>query len=486
MDIQAFLNGLDKLFAKKAIDEVEPFLNESMENAKKENDFSKGSIIGHMLRLAGPMTLAQLVNVLYNIIDRIFIGKIPNDATNALTGLGVAFPICTVTIAFANLVGMGGAPLFSIERGKGNEDEAKKLLGNSFSLLIILGLLTGVTGLIFKKPLLYLLGASSATFDYANQYITIYLCGTIFVMSSLGLNSFINAQGFARTGMLTVSIGAACNLILDPVFIFILGMGVKGAALATIISQFIAALWTFTFLTGKKTIIKIEKDCLIPNFKRTMKIFGLGLSGFTMSITNSAVQMVNNAVLSVWGGDLYIGAMTVINSIREVVHMPVQGISNSSQPIISFNYGAGEPERVKKAIRYMSFALLIYTVSAWILVMLFSKPLILLFNDNPALMNVTVTSMHIYFQGFFMMSFQFAGQSTFTALGRSKQAVFFSLFRKVVIVIPLIYILPHIGNLGVNGVFMAEPVSNFIGGIACFATMYFTVYRKLSTNIVKK
>lgn len=455
-------------------------------NAKKENDFSKGSIIGHMLRLAGPMTLAQLVNVLYNIIDRIFIGKIPNDATNALTGLGVAFPICTVTIAFANLVGMGGAPLFSIERGKGNEDEAKKLLGNSFSLLIILGLLTSVTGLIFKKPLLYLLGASSATFDYANQYITIYLCGTIFVMSSLGLNSFINAQGFARTGMLTVSIGAACNLILDPVFIFILGMGVKGAALATIISQFIAALWTFTFLTGKKTIIKIEKDCLIPNFKRTMKIFGLGLSGFTMSITNSAVQMVNNAVLSVWGGDLYIGAMTVINSIREVVHMPVQGISNSSQPIISFNYGADEPERVKKAIRYMSFALLIYTVSAWILVMLFSKPLILLFNDNPALMNVTVTSMHIYFQGFFMMSFQFAGQSTFTALGRSKQAVFFSLFRKVVIVIPLIYILPHIGNLGVNGVFMAEPVSNFIGGIACFATMYFTVYRKLSTNIVKK
>lgn len=455
-------------------------------NAKKENDFSKGSIIGHMLRLAGPMTLAQLVNVLYNIIDRIFIGKIPNDATNALTGLGVAFPICTVTIAFANLVGMGGAPLFSIERGKGNEDEAKKLLGNSFSLLIILGLLTSVTGLIFKKPLLYLLGASSATFDYANQYITIYLCGTIFVMSSLGLNSFINAQGFARTGMLTVSIGAACNLILDPVFIFILGMGVKGAALATIISQFIAALWTFTFLTGKKTIIKIEKDCLIPNFKRTMKIFGLGLSGFTMSITNSAVQMVNNAVLSVWGGDLYIGAMTVINSIREVVHMPVQGISNSSQPIISFNYGAGKPERVKKAIRYMSFALLIYTVSAWILVMLFSKPLILLFNDNPALMNVTVTSMHIYFQGFFMMSFQFAGQSTFTALGRSKQAVFFSLFRKVVIVIPLIYILPHIGNLGVNGVFMAEPVSNFIGGIACFTTMYFTVYRKLSTNIVKK
>ncbi len=449
------------------------------QDAKTTNDFSQGSIIGHMIRLAGPMTLAQLVNVLYNIIDRIYIGKIPYDSTNALTGLGVAFPICTVTIAFANLVGMGGAPLFSIERGKGNEREASSILGNSFVLLIILGAIISVMGFAVKKPALYLLGASEATYGYADSYISIYLCGTIFVMLSLGLNSFINAQGFAKTGMLTVSIGALCNLILDPVFIFGANMGVEGAALATVISQFAAALWTLRFLTGKKTIIKIEKTGMRLSMKRTLKIFGLGLSGFTMSITNSAVQMVNNSVLSTWGGDIYIAAMTVINSVREVVQMPVQGVSNSAQPIISFNYGAGEKKRVKKSILYMSVALLIYTSAAWIFVMLFSKQLVLLFNNDTALLGVAISSMHVYFFGFFMMSFQFAGQSTFTALGRSKQAVFFSLFRKVFIVIPLIYILPHIGGLGVTGVFMAEPVSNFIGGLACFSTMYITVYRKL-------
>ena len=449
------------------------------QDAKTTNDFSQGSIIGHMIRLAGPMTLAQLVNVLYNIIDRIYIGKIPYDSTNALTGLGVAFPICTVTIAFANLVGMGGAPLFSIERGKGNEREASSILGNSFVLLIILGAIISVMGFAVKKPALYLLGASEATYGYADSYISIYLCGTIFVMLSLGLNSFINAQGFAKTGMLTVSIGALCNLILDPVFIFGANMGVEGAALATVISQFAAALWTLRFLTGKKTIIKIEKTGMRLSMKRTIKIFGLGLSGFTMSITNSAVQMVNNSVLSTWGGDIYIAAMTVINSVREVVQMPVQGVSNSAQPIISFNYGAGEKKRVKKSILYMSVALLIYTSAAWIFVMLFSKQLVLLFNNDTALLGVAISSMHVYFFGFFMMSFQFAGQSTFTALGRSKQAVFFSLFRKVFIVIPLIYILPHIGGLGVTGVFMAEPVSNFIGGLACFSTMYITVYRKL-------
>ena len=449
------------------------------QDLKTANDFSKGSIIGHMVRLAGPMTLAQLVNVLYNIIDRIYIGKIPYDATNALTGLGVAFPICTVTIAFANLVGMGGAPLFSIERGKGNDKEASHILGSSFVLLLLLGALIGAVGFAVKKPALYLLGASDATYGYANSYISIYLCGTIFVMLSLGLNSFINAQGFAKTGMLTVSIGAVCNIILDPVFIFAAGMGVKGAALATVISQLAAALWTFSFLTGRKTIVRIEKKYMKLSLKRTLKIFGLGLSGFTMSITNSAVQMVNNSVLSVWGGDIYIAAMTVINSVREVVQMPVQGISNSAQPIISFNYGAGEKKRVKKAILYMSAALLIYTFAAWIFVMVFSKPLVLLFNNDTALLGAAISSMHVYFFGFFMMSFQFSGQSVFTALGRSKYAVFFSLFRKVFIVIPLIYILPHVGGLGVTGVFMAEPVSNFIGGLACFITMYVTVYRKL-------
>lgn len=447
-------------------------------NPTAENDFSTGSIPAHMLRLALPMTLAQLINVLYNIIDRIFIGRIPFDSTNALTGLGVAFPICTITIAFANLVGMGGAPLFSIERGKRNDAEAEKILGNSFILLLLFGLFITITGLLLKRPLLYLLGASEATFHYADSYITIYLCGSVFVMLSLGLNSFINAQGFAKTGMLTVSIGAVCNLLLDPVFIFLLGMGVRGAALATVISQFIAALWTFTFLTSKKTIIRLSPKQFVLGRKRVCKILALGLSGFTMSITNSAVQMAGNASLSIHGGDLYIAAMTVINSVREVIQMPVSGISNSAQPILSFNYGADKNSRVKQTIRYMSVALLIYTVAAWILTMIFARQFILLFDSTPELLSLGAACMHIYFFGFFMMSFQFAGQSVFTALGRSKNAIFFSLLRKVIIVIPLIYLLP-LTPLGVNGVFWAEPVSNFIGGAACFITMYFTVYKKL-------
>lgn len=447
-------------------------------NPTAENDFSTGSIPAHMLRLALPMTLAQLINVLYNIIDRIFIGRIPFDSTNALTGLGVAFPICTITIAFANLVGMGGAPLFSIERGKRNDAEAEKILGNSFVLLLLFGLFITITGLFLKRPLLYLLGASEATFRYADSYITIYLCGSVFVMLSLGLNSFINAQGFAKTGMLTVSIGAVCNLLLDPVFIFLLGLGVQGAALATVISQFIAALWTFTFLTGKKTMIQLSPKQFALGRKRVCKILALGLSGFTMSITNSAVQMAGNASLSIHGGDLYIAAMTVINSVREVIQMPVSGISNSAQPILSFNYGADKNSRVKQTIRYMSVALLIYTVAAWILTMIFARQFILLFDSTPELLSLGAACMHIYFFGFFMMSFQFAGQSVFTALGRSKNAIFFSLLRKVIIVIPLIYLLP-LTPLGVKGVFWAEPVSNFIGGAACFITMYFTVYKKL-------
>lgn len=449
------------------------------QTADTTNDFASGRILNHMIRLAVPMTLAQLVNVLYNIIDRIFIGKIPLDATNALTGLGVAFPVCTVTIAFANLIGMGGAPLFSIERGKGNTQEAEKILGNSFILLIFFGLFISAAGFLVKKPVLYLLGASEATYGYANSYITIYLCGTLFVMLSLGLNSFINAQGFAKTGMMTVSIGAVCNLVLDPVFIFGANMGVQGAALATVISQFIAAVWTLRFLTGKKTIIKLSRANFKLEAKRTGKITGLGLSGFTMSITNSAVQMAGNASLSIHGGDIYIAAMTVINSIREVIQMPVQGISNSAQPILSFNYGARRPERVKQVIRYMSASLLAYTTIAWIFIMIFAKPFIRIFNSSPELLSIGVISMHIYFFGFFMMSLQFSGQAVFTALGKSRQAVFFSLLRKVLIVIPLIFLLPNIGGLGVYGVFMAEPVSNFIGGLACFITMYFSVYRKL-------
>ncbi len=442
----------------------------------QEHDFSKGSILKHMLRLAGPMTLAQLINVLYNIVDRIFIGQIGGEDSLALTGLGVCFPVITIVIAFTNLVGMGGAPLFSITRGAGDDEEAERILGNSFTLLLCFGVLLTAVGLFFKTPVLRLLGASDATLPYADAYLTIYLLGSIFVSLSLGLNSFINAQGFARTGMLTVAIGAVLNLLLDPLFIMALGMGVQGAALATVLSQAASAAWTFRFLTGRHTLVRLSPKAMRLCTKRTGKILSLGMSGFIMAITNSLVQMVCNASLQAYGGDIYVGVMTVINSVREVAQMPVNGITNSAQPIISFNYGAKEPARVRQAIRYMSGTLILYTAAAWAMLWFFPSFFIRIFNQTPALIETGVPAMRIYFFGYFMMALQFCGQSVFTALGKSKHAIFFSIFRKAVIVVPLILILPHCFGLNANGVFLAEPISNFIGGAACFITMLLSVY----------
>ena len=296
------------------------------------------------------------------------------------------------------------------------------------------------------------------------------------------MNSFINAQGFALTGMLTVTIGAVCNLVLDPILIFGAGMGVKGAALATVISQGAAALWTLQFLLGRKALIRLSVRKNRLEWKRIKGIITLGMSGFIMSVTNSAVQIVYNVNLAMTGGDMYIAAMTIINSVREVVQMAVSGISNGVQPIMSFNYGAKQYKRVKDTIHLTAVVLLGYTLAAWLVVMVFARQFVMLFNHDEALLPIAVRTMHIYFFGFFMMAFQFTGQTAFQSLGKSKQAIFFSLLRKVIIVIPLAYILPLIPELGVNGVFMAEPISNFIGGLACFLTMYITVYRKLDAE----
>ncbi len=444
------------------------------------NDFSQGSVKENILRLAGPMTLAQLINLLYNIIDRMYIGHLPENATLALTGLGLTFPILMLVTAFSNLFGMGGAPLFSIARGRQEEERASDIMGTTFTMLLLSGVLLTVIGLLIKEPLLYLFGASDQTFPYADQYLSIYLLGSTFVMFSLGMNNFINAQGFARKGMLTVLIGAVLNILLDPLFIFVLHMGVQGAALATIISQLFSALWILRFLTGKEAVIRLKKNSLKVHLPLLKEIVALGTSGFVMSFTNSAVQIVCNATLQNFGGDIYVGVMTVINSIREVVSMPVQGITNASQPVLGYNFGAKEYRRVKEGIKFMSVTCIIYTTAIWIILLLFPRPFIHIFNSNSQLLKLGVPSMTIYFFGFFMMSLQFSGQSTFVALGRSKNAVFFSLFRKVIIVIPLTLILPHIGGLGVNGVFLAEPISNFIGGTACFVTMLRTVWPMLS------
>ena len=445
-----------------------------------ENDFSKGSIVKNILGLAVPMTLAQLINVLYNIVDRIYIGRIPEHATLSLTGIGLSLPMITMVIAFANLFGMGGAPLCSIERGRGNLEEAEKIMGNSFTMLVVFGVFLTMLGLLFKKPLLYAFGASDSTYPFADAYITIYLLGSIFVMVGLGMNSFINSQGFGKVGMCTVLLGAVANIILDPIFIFGLGMGVRGAALATIISQFFSAVWIVRFLTGKRTILRLRLSCLRPQWKRIRAIVGLGMSGFTMAITNCTVQIVCNATLQTFGGDLYVGVMTDINSLREVASMPVQGVTNSAQPVMGFNYGAKEYGRVKKAIVFTSLFSIAYTTLAWAFLHGFPEFFIRIFNQDQALIEAGVPALRLYFFGFFMMSLQFAGQAVFVALGMSRQAIFFSIFRKVVIVVPLTLLLPSVSGMGTNGVFLAEPISNFIGGAACFGTMLLLVWTELT------
>ena len=444
-----------------------------------KNDFSRGSVIKNILNLALPMTLAQLVNVLYNIVDRIYIGRIPDNATLSLTGLGLCLPMITIVIAFANLFGMGGAPLCSIARGRGDLKEAEHIMGNSFALMLGTGIVLTALGLLFKKPLLYLFGASDATFPFADEYITIYLCGSVFVMLGLGMNSFINSQGFGRVGMMTVCLGAAANIVLDPVFIFVFKMVIQCAAIATVISQFLSAAWIVAFLCGKQTILKLKPACFRLKTRRVKEIVGLGLSGFTMAITNSGVQIMCNASLQFYGGDLYVGVMTVINSIREVISMPVNGLTNSAQPVMGFNYGAKEYGRVRTAIKFTSATCIIYTTVAWLLLYLFPEFFIRIFNNDADLVMAAIPSIHIYFFGFFMMSLQFAGQSVFVALGKSKYAVFFSLLRKEFIVIPMTLLLPRILGLNTTGVFLAEPISNFIGGAACFITMLLTVWPEL-------
>ena len=443
--------------------------------AQQKNDFSKGSIPKTILSLAAPMTMAQLINVLYSVVDRMYLGRLPGHL--ALTGLGLTMPIISILMGFANLCGMGGAPLCSIYRGKGENEEAEYVMGNSFTLLLILGVLATAVCLLIKKPMLYLFGASDATFPYADAYLTIYLLGTIFVMVSLGLNPFINSQGFAKTGMMTVGLGAVVNIVLDPIFIFVLDLGVQGAALATILAQGCSAVWVLHFLTGKKAILRLRLSRMVLTSRRVKRILSLGLAGFFVNLTNSLVQVVCNATLQTWGGDLYVGVMTIVNSIREVVVMPLTGVSNGAQPVLGFNYGGGQYSRVRTGIRFTSAVVVAYSVAAWAVIMALPEPLIRLFTTEEALVQAGIPALRTYFALFMFMSLQLAGQSIFTALGKARHAIFFSLLRKAFINAPLTLALPLL--FGTNGVFMAEAASQFLGGLACFTTMYFVVYRPM-------
>lgn len=444
---------------------------------EKQNDFTKNSMAYNIMSLAIPMTIAQLINVLYSLVDRMYIGHLAQNSTLALTGLGITFPIIMLVTAVTNLFGMGGAPLCSIARG--DDERAEKIIGNSFAMLIICSCILIIIGLVMKKSLLYLFGASDETYPYANEYFSIYIWGSIFVMVGLGMNTFINAQGFAKKGMLTILIGAIINIILDPIFIFGLDLGIKGAAIATVIAQFISASWVLHFLFSDKAIYRIKKSCMKLDFKLIKEIVSLGFSGFVFATTGSLVQIVCNNVLLFWGGNIYVGIMTVLNSIRDVLQMTIEGIRSGAQPVISYNYGAGQYLRVRQGIKFLTKIALLYTSIAWCILDFFPEFFIHLFNSEEEMLLLGVPALHIYFLGFFMMAFQSAGQTTFISLGMGKYATFFSLFRKVILVIPLTIFLPNLWDLGVYGVFYAEMISNFVGGIACFSTMMMVVWRRL-------
>ena len=458
-----------------------------MEASQQKNDFTKGSIAKNILSLAIPMTIAQLTNVLYNVVDRAYIGHIEGIGRDALTGIGLAMPIISIVTAFTNLCGMGGAPLCSIARGRGDREGAQRVMGNAFVLLLALGVVLMAVFYSFLDPILYLVGGSDTTVFYARQYLLIYLAGTIPVMIALGLNPFINSQGFGRTGMMTVLLGAVMNLVLDPIFIFALHMDVAGAALATVLSQICSAAWVLRFLTGQKAILRLERRYIRLHLPTVGRITALGLSGFTFSITNSLVQGSGNALLQHYGtleggtvlGDLYVSAMTVISSVREIIYQPIQGLTQGAQPVLGYNYGAGRYSRVRQCIRFMTLASLICNVVMWALVMAWPEMWILLFNNDLALQEIGAVTMRIYFCAYFFMSFQSAGQYTFVALGQAKKAVFFSLLRKVILVVPLMYLLPGLTGLGAYGVFAAEPISDMVGGLICYTTMLLTVWRQL-------
>ncbi|MDR2504630.1 MAG: MATE family efflux transporter [Oscillospiraceae bacterium] len=444
------------------------------------SDFGEGSVTRAMLRQGIPMIAASLVNVLYNIVDRMYIARIPLVGTDAMTGLGVCFPIISFVSAFANLAGNGGAPLASIERGAGNADKSRRIMGQSAFMLLGFGVILTAVLLAFGRTLVAWFGASDNTIEYAHGYLSIYALGTVALMAQLGLNPYITMQGFPKTAMLTTVVGAAANVALDPLFIYTFNMGVQGAALATIISQYIGAAWVLLFLCGKRAIIRLDLKAMKPNFAIIKKIAALGLSNFTMSLTESAVQTVCNKMLLLYGGDIYIGAMTVVTSVRQVVMLPMNGFSQGSSPVLGFNYGAGKYERVRHGIRFVAIVCACYATLAWLALTTVPGAFVRLFSDDTDLIAIASGSIKIYFAAFFAMSMQMAGQYSYLALGKAKQAIFFSLLRKAIIVVPLTLLLPR--WFAVAGVFLAEPISDIVGGGACFATFMLTEWKKLGAK----
>lgn len=456
-----------------------------MRDKEHSSDFSTGSVLSRILQIAMPMSLALLINVLYNVVDRIYIGHIPQTGDLALTGIGLAFPITVMISAFQSLCSSGGTPVFSIARGKKDNPEAERALGNSYLLLVCIGFVLMVTAYCVKEPVLRFTGANDETFGYANDYLSIYLAGTLFVMTSLGMNPFINAQGSVKIGMLTVLIGALVNIVLDPILIYACSMGVRGAALASVIAQGASCLWTHAYLLNPKTEYRLKLSSMRPDLRLMGRIVSLGTTGFIAQVTNSAVTMVYNAELSRMGGTVWVTVMTVLSSVREILNIPLQGFINGVQPVLSYNYGAKQFARVRQAIKIMTLVGIGYQLFVFGATMLFPQWLIRLFNSDPDVLAFGSTGMRLFFLLCPFFALQGAGQTTFVGLRRTKQAVFFSLFRKVFLVIPLALILPKIASLGVYGVFLSEPVSDIVGGGLCYLAMYLTVYRRELVSAAK-
>lgn len=457
-----------------------------MHTNQSKSDFSKGSIEKTILRICLPMMVAELVNVFYSLVDRMYIGHIPDVGTQCLTGIGLTMPLIMFISAFSQLCSTGGSPLASIARGEGNNEKALRIQNTSFTMLLVFGVFLTAVFALWSDKLLLLIGADEETLPYAMDYFSVYIWGTVFSIISLGMNPFINAQGASGTGMFTVLIGAILNLVLDPLFIFTFGMGARGAAIATVISQVVSAGWVLLFLTGKKAVLRLTKLELNPRI--VSDICTLGVTGFTFRVTNSITEMVTNITLRTWGGaasTYYIGAMSVINSLREVVNQPIFALTRGAQPVQSYNYGARLYDRVLKAFRFETFASIGYNTLTFILIEIFAEPIVRIFTQDPALISVAVHCTRIYFMFFMFMGLQQAAQNSFVALNRPRHALFFSLFRKIILLLPLTLLLPRIG-FGVDGPFYAEAFSEIIGSVCSFTVFLLTVGRELKALLRKQ
>lgn len=443
-----------------------------------EVDLGKERIGRLLFVLAVPAIASQVVNALYNMVDRMYIGHIAEVGATALTGVGVCFPIIMIISAFAALVAMGGAPRASILLGQKDQEGAEKILGNCFSALFITAILLTVIVLVFQEPLLLMFGASENTLPYAQSYLIIYAIGTMFVQMTLGMNAFVSAQGFSRISMMTVVIGAITNIILDPILIFGLDMGVQGAALATVLSQAVSAIWVLRFLSGKQTTIKLKKENFRIDPSILLPSMALGIAPFIMQATESLLVLCFNSSLLNYGGDLAVGAMTILSSVMQFAMLPLQGLTQGGQPIISYNYGANNPARVKKAFKLLLICCLTYSTILWSLAEFVPQMFIAIFTSDPELKEITLWALRVYMGGCLLFGAQIACQQTFIALGNAKTSAFLAMFRKIIVLIPLIYILPNFMEHKVFAVFLAEPIADTLAVITT-VTLFVLEFKKL-------